>query len=233
MRNHAEAFFQWASVALAAAWTLVGCLAFWMALAYTHAAHAQMVPANAQKYRAQLVRAAHTQWGLDAPIAVFAAQVHQESAWRPEAVSRVGAQGMAQFMPATATWWCGKQRIAAADCLPHNPAWALRAMVGYNKWLYERTPGEHTHYDRVWAMLRAYNGGLGHWQAERRLAATDTRQAIDAACGSARRHISHCRENLDYPFRIMVVLQPLYRSWGGPFLFPAKTVMNVSEGKAN
>ena len=33
-------------------------------------------------------------WGLGAPISVFAAQVHQESAWRPEAVSHVGAQGL-------------------------------------------------------------------------------------------------------------------------------------------
>ncbi|MBY0466660.1 MAG: transglycosylase SLT domain-containing protein, partial [Burkholderiales bacterium] len=57
---------------------------------------AQPVPAAAHKYRAELTRAAHSQWGLDAPIAALAAQVHQESGWQPNAVSHVGAQGMAQ-----------------------------------------------------------------------------------------------------------------------------------------
>ena len=52
-------------------------------------------PQAAQQYRALLVRTAHAAWGLDAPVAVFAAQVHQESAWRADAVSRVGAQGLA------------------------------------------------------------------------------------------------------------------------------------------
>ena len=98
------------------------------------------VPAAAQQYRAQLVRTAHSVWGLDAPVAVFAAQVHQESAWKPEAISRVGAGGLAQFMPATASWWCDLNKIAPAACQPHNPTWALRALVGYNKYLYDRTP---------------------------------------------------------------------------------------------
>ena len=91
-------------------------------------AHAQ-VPAQAARYRAELVRAAHSQWGLDAPVAALAAQVHQESGWRPDAVSHVGARGMAQFMPATATWWCALNGLGAAACQPHNPTWALRALV--------------------------------------------------------------------------------------------------------
>ncbi len=43
---------------------------------------AQPIPAAAHKYRAELTRAAHAQWGLDAPIAALAAQVHQESGWQ-------------------------------------------------------------------------------------------------------------------------------------------------------
>lgn len=62
------------------------------------------IPRAAQQYRATLVRAAHATWGLDAPVAVFAAQVHTESWWRNDTVSHVGAQGLAQFMPATARW---------------------------------------------------------------------------------------------------------------------------------
>lgn len=174
------------------------------------------VPAQAQQYRHQLVRTAHQVWGLDAPVAVFAAQIHQESAWKPAAVSRVGARGLAQFMPATASWWCDLNKIAPAACQPHNPTWALRALVGYNKYLYDRTPTRYSSYDRMWVALRAYNGGLGHWQREAVAsgATQPTREQVDAACGKARRAAVHCGENLQYPRRILNELQPRYSHWG-------------------
>ena len=185
-------------------------------LGYCTKAQAQ-VPAAAQQHRALLVRTANATWGLGAPVAVFAAQVHQESAWKPEAVSRVGAGGLAQFMPATAAWWCDLNKLAPAACQPHNPAWALRALVGYDKYLYDRTPSHYSAYDRMWVALRGYNGGLGHWQREAAVsgAAQPTRQQVDAACGKARRAPVHCRENLHYPQRILVELQPRYSNWGG------------------
>lgn len=184
-------------------------------LGYCSSAQAQ-VPAAAQQHRALLVRTANATWGLGAPVAVFAAQVHQESAWKPEAVSNVGARGLAQFMPSTASWWCELNKLAPADCQPHNTAWALRALVGYDKYLYDRTPTRYSNYDRMWVALRGYNGGLGHWQKEAAVsgAAQPTRQQVDQACGKARRAAVHCRENLGYPQRILVDLQPRYLSWG-------------------
>lgn len=172
-------------------------------------------PQAAQQYRALLVRTAHAAWGLDAPVAVLAAQVHQESAWRADAVSHVGAQGLAQFMPATATWIAGVDPALAAR-QPFSPAWALRALVTYDRWLYERTPARYAPKDRMWVALRGYNGGLGHWQAEAAAsgAARPTRVQVDAACGRAKRAPVHCRENLDYPHRILVVIQPRYAAWG-------------------
>ena len=203
----------------------------------------QAPPYAALKYRAELTRIAHSSWGLDAPIPVFAAQIHQESNWNPLAVSRVGAKGMAQFMPATARWWCELNRLTPEDCQPNNPTWAMRSLIGYDKWLLARVRGEND-FDRLWAALRSYNGGLGHWQAEAAIARADltlvgtrravplptlptpptsvevanvanvTREAIDAACGKARRHPVHCRENLGYPSRILLTNQPRYASWG-------------------
>ena len=194
---------------------LVGVAVLSAALGYCRSAQAQ-VPTAAQPHRALLVRTANSIWGLGAPVAVFAAQVHQESAWKPEAVSRVGARGLAQFMPATASWWCELNKLAPADCQPHNTTWALRALVGYDKYLYDRTPTHYRAYDRMWVALRGYNGGLGHWQREAAVsgAAQPTRQQVDAACGKARRAAGHCRENLGYPQRILVELQPRYLSWG-------------------
>ena len=184
-------------------------------LSYCSSAQAQ-VPAAAQLHRALLVRTANATWGLGAPVAVFAAQVHQESAWKPEAVSGVGARGLAQFMPTTASWWCELNKLAPADCQPHNTTWALRALVGYDKYLYDRTPTHYSAYDRMWVALRGYNGGLGHWQREAAVSgsAQPTRQQVDSACGKARRAAVHCRENLGYPQRILVDLQPRYLSWG-------------------
>ena len=178
-------------------------------------AHAQ-VPADAARYRLELTRAAHSQWGLSAPVAVLAAQVHQESGWRPQAVSRVGARGLAQFMPSTAVWWCSHPGISGENCLPENPRWALRALVGYDRYLYSLTPASYNERDRMWVALRGYNGGLGHWQAEaaRTGLKLPTREQVDAACGSARRSAVHCPENLGYPRRILIDLQPRYALWG-------------------
>ena len=178
-------------------------------------AHAQIPPA-ANAHKRTLIRAAQTEWGLGAPVAVFAAQVHQESAWKPEAISHVGARGLAQFMPGTATWWCDINGLSASACQPHNPTWAMRALVGYDKHLFDRTPTRFGEFDRMWVALRAYNGGLGHWNAEARATGVrlPTRAQVDAACGRAKRAPVHCRENLGYPQRILIDLQPRYASWG-------------------
>lgn len=174
------------------------------------------VPYLSARYKLTLLREAHSQWGLTAPVAALAAQVQQESGWQPQVVSRVGAQGLAQFMPATSRWWCARVGVAPADCLPQNPTWALRAMVGYDLYLWRRVPTTYSDYDRLWLALRSYNGGEGHWRAEAGTTGvtTPTRQQIDAACGRARRAAVHCRENLHYPQRILVELQPRYASWG-------------------
>ena len=172
------------------------------------------VPQAALQYRGLLIRNARAVWGMDAPVATFAAQVHQESAWRPDAVSHVGAAGLAQFMPGTSTWIATIDPELASNA-PYNPSWALRALVAYDHWLYERTPARYTQRDRMWVALRSYNGGLGHWQAEagRTGLKAPTREQVDAACGTAKRAPVHCKENLGYPRRIFT-LQPRYASWG-------------------
>lgn len=175
---------------------------------------AQEPPRAAMKYRADLVRSARLVWGLDAPVAVMAAQVHQESGWRSDARSAY-AHGLAQFTPDTAEWIAG-QDAALAGADTGNPVWALRALARYDKWLHDRvTPVSNAACDRWWGALRGYNGGLGHWLKEARLAAPSTdRGVIDAQCGRASRHVSHCRENLAYPRLILTKWQLLYASWG-------------------
>lgn len=194
-----------------AVWLLVG-MVLWSSGAF-----AQDYPREADRYRFYLTRQARLVWGLDAPVATMAAQVHQESGWRKDAVSPVGASGLAQFMPATAKWICGKHAYPELplDCNTMNPAWALRAMALYDKHLYDRLAWAGAECTRWWFSLRSYNGGEVHLVKEARLAADPTtREGVDAQCGRASRNAKHCAENLSYPRKIIKRHQPKYLSWG-------------------
>ena len=187
-------------------------------LSWHHPSDAQ-VPVAAARYRQELTRAAHTQWGLDAPVATFAAQVHQESAWKPGAVSPVGAQGLSQFMPATSTWWCQVNKLTPAQCQPNNPIWALRSMVGYNKWIHDRVQGA-TECDRMAMVLSGYNGGLGWVQRDQALALSSGLNPLrwwdHVELVNAGRTAANWRENRDYPQRILKRWSPIYEAagWG-------------------
>lgn len=177
------------------------------------------VPAAANRYRNELTRAAHSQWGLDAPVAALAAQVHQESAWRPGAVSPAGAQGLTQFMPATAAWWCQVNKLTPAQCQPTNPTWALRSMVGYDKWIHDRVRGTSA-CDRMAMALSGYNGGLGWVQRDQALASSKGLDPLrwwgHVELVNAGRTAANWRENREYPQRILKRWAPVYEAagWG-------------------
>jgi hypothetical protein len=174
------------------------------------------VPREAVQYQRDLIRNARFAWGIDAPVATFAAQIHQESRWRPAAVSPVGAAGLAQFMPATATWISGAYRMGAAE--PYNPAWALRALVTYDRHLWDRIKAADS-CSRMAMTLSAYNGGLGWVYRDQQLAA---RSQIDRGrwfghveLVNAGRSQAAIRENRGYPRNILMRWQPIYANWGG------------------
>lgn len=199
----------------AGAWLLMVAITAFMA--WCGPAQAQQVPAQAARYRAELTRAAHAAWGLGAPLATFAAQVHQESGWNAAAVSHVGAQGMAQFMPATADWWCQVNKLAPADCRPTNPVWALRAMVGYDTWLRDRLRAADG-CQRMAMVLSAYNGGLGWVNRDKTLASSkglDPLRWFDhVETVNAGRAVAAFSENRGYPRRILQRLEPMYLAAG-------------------
>lgn len=192
----------------------------WVLLALTacQPAPAQTVPAAANAYRGELTRNARAVLGLDAPVSLFAAQIHQESGWRKGAVSAVGAQGMAQFMPATASWISGLFPELAANT-PYNPSWALRAVVRYDGWLYQRIRAADA--CQRWAMaLSAYNGGLGWISRDQTLASSRGLDRLvwfgSVETVNAGRSKANWRENRDYPRRIIFTRQPAYvtAGWG-------------------
>lgn len=176
------------------------------------------VPHEAQRYRQDLTRQARLVWGLDAPVALLGAQVHQESAWRRYAISPAGAEGLAQFMPATAEWMQDLDiHLAGADAF--NPTWAFRAVARYDHWLYTRLKAS-TPCDK-WAMvLAAYNGGLGWVLKDKTLAAASGASRWQwwghVERFNAGRSQANFRENRHYPRRILLTLTPRYANagWG-------------------
>jgi hypothetical protein len=67
----------------------------------------------------------------DVPDSLLTAQAQQESGFNPNAVSSAGAQGLMQFMPATA------QSIGLSD--PFSPSQAIPAAAKYDAQLYDAT----------------------------------------------------------------------------------------------
>lgn len=176
------------------------------------------IPDAAMKYRRDLVRIAHTEMGLDAPIATLAAQVHQESRWNEKARSPVGAVGLVQIMPGTAEWLARlRQDLAAPQ--PLNPLWNLRAAVIYDVWLLDRVQARGS-CDK-WAMaMAAYNGGLGWVIKDQRLASAkgaDPRAWFNSVERyNSGRSASNFKENRHYASVILLRWEPLYEAadWG-------------------
>lgn len=84
------------------------------------------IPPRANDYRRDLTRISRSVWGMNAPVSSLAAQIHQESRWRPDAVSPARAKGLTQFIDATAAGIAAQypdlQPVAQFD-----PRWAMLA----------------------------------------------------------------------------------------------------------
>ena len=177
------------------------------------------IPLAARQYRAELIRNARAVWGLNAPVATFAAQIHQESGWRANAISQVGAQGLTQFMPATAKWIGELYPQSLGSAQPFNPSWSIRALVRYDRWLFDRIAADNL-CERLAFTLSAYNGGLSWVNRDKQLA---TRKGLDqmfwfqsVATVNSGRSAANWRENRGYPQRILKRYEPQYvkAHWG-------------------
>lgn len=178
------------------------------------------VPTRAWQYQGEMTRSAYRVFGPGAPVATLAGQIHQESGWDADARSWVGAQGLAQFMPATAA---DMARLHPAECAPANPfsaRWAFacrdRYLASLNRASERAFPGEPSPCS-VWAFgLRAYNGGLGWLNRDRRKAAAagaDPSDWLAVQPFNAGRSAAAFRENTEYPVRIFRA-EARYLSWG-------------------
>lgn len=199
-------------------WREVLAVAGFLALLAFACASVAAPPIAAKKHQRALVSNAHAIWGLDAPVATFAAQVHQESGWREDARSPF-AGGLAQFTPDTANWISRAYNDELASNDPFNPSWALRALVRYDRHLWDRAVPAASDCDRMAFVLSAYNGGLGWIQRDRRKAGEDGADVArywlpHVEHYNAGRAEHFFRENRGYPRRILLKIQPEYATWG-------------------
>ncbi|MCD9127265.1 lytic transglycosylase domain-containing protein [Luteimonas fraxinea] len=99
---------------------------------------------NENAYRDEVARAAR-EFGVDE--AIVRAIMHAESAFNPNALSRAGAQGLMQLMPATAA------RFGVVNAF--DPEQNIRGGVEYLAWLLKRFNGDLT------LAAAGYNAGEG------------------------------------------------------------------------
>lgn len=204
-------------LAIAAGTAVLCLLLFIIGFFAASAQAAEGVPRDAYRYRADLTRQARMVWGLDAPVATFAAQIHQESRWRENAASPVGAQGPAQFMPATAAWLAGAYHLGEAQ--PTNPTWAFRALATYDLHLYARTAAYtlNSPCEKMWKTFWAYNGGETWVRRDEKLAAAagkNPRKVADVEPYNAGRSAANFAENRNYPRLILIKFEPRYIAAG-------------------
>ena len=115
-----------------------------------------------EAYAAFVETAGQVCTGVDAPL--IAAQIHAESDWDPTAVSSAGAQGIAQFMPATWAEW-GKDANGNGVAASTEPQDAIAAQADFMCYLHDQSKGlldaNAAIGDPVELALAAYNAGFG------------------------------------------------------------------------
>lgn len=166
---------------------------------------------DADKYRAYITREAQFRFGIPAPLPVIIAQIRQESDCNPYALSRTGAQGLMQFMPATAQWTATAGAFGTVD--PTNPAWAIRAGVWYDRWIYDRIRLAETDCDRWLFTLQSYNSGLGYVYKRQKLSQRAGSYEYTAYINPGILP-SNQIESQEYGPRILKKHQPLFKDWG-------------------
>lgn len=186
-------------------WVLACCCA--------GAVDAQIDPVlrHARTVRAEMIRV----WGRDLNFSpAMLAQIRQESGGNPAAVSRVGAAGLTQFMPATFAEMARQYPEIGHDVFNARTAVAAQARYMFIQWNYFKDVTDAC--QRLGYGLSGYNGGAG-WALRRKKASPNPQDFFTVT-----RHINpgiradNQKENEDYAERILYRHQPRYTAFGVP-----------------
>lgn len=197
---------------------IVGAL---LALLGIGVAVAQTIPPQARDYQRDLTRISRSVWGAQAPVATLAAQIHQESRWRPDAVSPARARGLTQFIDSTAQ--------AVAEQYPElrpvdvfDPRWAMRAQSLLMRDLFESMSGADE-CQRFAKALAGYNGGPRWVRRAEAMVDDPSRWFGSVELVNPGKAPQNYRETTHYSRVILLTLTPVYYAamWGPGHCLPA------------
>ena len=171
-------------------------------------------PRNSLKYKRDLIRYSRITWGMDAPVALFASQIQQESSWDYLAKSPY-AEGLTQFTPSTANWM-KELYPELSNGNVYNPIWSIRAMLLFDQWLDKNIKTKNE--CNQWAMiLSSYNGGLGWLKKDIQLSSSKGKNP-ELWWNYVELYSSRAdwamKENRNYPKKILLNHQSNYSNWG-------------------
>ena len=192
---------------------------FWLAVGvglgvFAISAFAQQIPRAAEGYKRQFTAIARSEWGLNAPVATLAGQIAQESGFDCNAVSRVGARGCGQVMPATADWLGQINPLLKGGDLS-SPQWSFRAQAYYMRWIHARMSGAND-CERMAFALQGYNSGTG-WVNKRKKLSPTPLVCLHATCDINPGVLAaNQKEASEYPVRILKRWEPRFvvAGWG-------------------
>lgn len=149
---------------------------------------------DAQIRRAVSERFPHLDWRI------YKALIWQESRFNNLAVSPVGAEGLAQFMPDTWAEWA--PRAGYAGKRPHDAEASIATGAAYLAYLYSSWYSPRPDMDRICLMLASYNAGLGSLlkaqkQVGGKLLYREIIQGLPAVTGR------HSKETIEYVKKIL------------------------------
>lgn len=148
------------------------------------------------------ISGAHGQFDLPFDWRLLKAQLIAESALNPLARSAAGAQGIAQFMPATWTEVAAKLRLPA-DASPFDPAAAIKACACYMSSLLNGWSAPRPEIDRYCLALASYNAGAGSLlKAQKQAGGNNAYCAIIAALPQVTGP-ANAKQTRDYVVRIL------------------------------
>lgn len=174
------------------------------------------IPPQAAAHKRVAIASWRSVYGLEAPTATLAAQVHQESSWNQSALSRTGAFGLTQFMPGTAKDVQARYAKQFGGLPMTSNVWQFKAQAFYMLELQKANASAANPCEQMAFALAGYNGGQG-WVNRRKRASTEPGYCFGKTC-SINPGITpgNQKENQEYPLRILKKIEPRYVDalWG-------------------
>lgn len=123
--------------------------------------HASSLPLSSLKYDFLIWKATNRYWSDFPNFLQWKSQLYQESKLDTEAVSPVGAEGLAQFMPATWRQIAGEMGYPE-QATPRQPKLAINAGAYYMRKLRNGWSSPRPMLDRQQLAQASYNAGFGN-----------------------------------------------------------------------